>query len=1413
MNRILLGVFFCFLALVSKGGEQVKDLNQAKNDKKIAFLLHKLTHGEYEECVDAANKFASGYDKGKVSSVDAVRARLLEAKAYFAMMSFEKATQAYTKALNLAEKSKSNPEEEYKCLLFVAGYLSSTGNYTEAEKVLERVGKLSGIAEADQLNYTLALAELYKNQGSFFKALDILEGQEAYRQKMASSELVEEKDKAAQDKSIDFLTRKEVYLHLLNLKAYCLFQVGKLNEAETLIKNNLLWGSKHLAPSNKYVLEAIRYEAEQLDYKKLYARSAQAYSQSYGRSKALEYEELKVEDLVKQTIAAIRDGQLIQYKNYLRRLQMYAFRSVGTKDQYEYAYNYCDAYRAFYEGDLHTAENRLNTLTALLNNLPPYHAYHYKTLQFQAELSLRQGDLKRYKHSLTQIAEFNKAHLGAGTPLFYKSSLELALYELNYGSDLKGAEQMFVTNYSQHLKKERIKEAQQNIFYLKSFASILEKLDKLDSAITVMNEVVASAATMYGEKSPEYASCVARLGDLQILSGHYVEGDASIQKAEMAIEAIKEKRSEQLLEAYLIISRVYAYKGEFDKSKSVLNKLSHLALSQTGFNPLADAVQAEQEAALYQMTGNYYKAEKAIKKSRDIKEKMLEGKSLQLLSVYEQLVKLSLITGNYNLADHYLNLSKEIVEKVFDKESLYQAELSLLQGDYYNEIGDYKKAEEAFAKADELFLSRLGKGNLKRAETLSRLAALKFKRGTKVAEVEKLYQEAGKIVQKSAGESNPLYALHIQKLAEFYIQIKKFDDADKLIAEAEKFWEKKIGTDNKYNAEIKLLQGEIAYNKDKFDLAEKYYQKSRQLYGAIFNEKHPGYIQATGKLARVHYMTRGYDKALELMEEIMPKYLDYTRNYFSSLSFREKSKFWSKMKDEFEFYNFLALDVFGTKKPKLAAEVYNTTIATKALLLSTNIKLREQILSSKDSVLIGMYNEWVNLSESLTSSLSYTKEQLLEQKLDPRQIEASIEQLEKDMSKRSSLFSGEEMKRRATWKDIRNSLYDNEFAVEMVRYRYFKKTFTDSVIYAALVINKQTSDAPEVVVLANGNAMEKRYLKYYRNVANLNVSDQYSYDTYWKNIKTRIPDGATVYFSSEGVYNQVNLEMMPAEDGTFVLEKNQIVLVTNTKDLLSVSDSRKRITNRVAKGTSSEEYLLCGNPDFYSDDKPVNGAVVVELPGAEREVNELSVLLGGKGKKVVKVISHHVTEDTIASFHNPKVFHIATHGYFKETSNRTNEDDFASNPLLNSGLMLTGAGEIISNTENTYVNQKDGILTAYEAMNLNFGSTELVVLSACETGRGDVQVGEGVYGLQRSFLIAGADAVIMSLFKVNDEITQKLMLTFYQKWMETGNKRKAFLEAKREIRKTYENPLSWGAFIMIEGKPYREQTLQALVKE
>jgi len=153
------------------------------------------------------------------------------------------------------------------------------------------------------------------------------------------------------------------------------------------------------------------------------------------------------------------------------------------------------------------------------------------------------------------------------------------------------------------------------------------------------------------------------------------------------------------------------------------------------------------------------------------------------------------------------------------------------------------------------------------------------------------------------------------------------------------------------------------------------------------------------------------------------------------------------------------------------------------------------------------------------------------------------------------------------------------------------------------------------------------------------------------------------------------------------------------------------------------------------------------------------------------------------------VLHIATHGFFSD------KNDAGTDPMLRAGLLLTGVANYLQ--DNITLDADNGILTAYEAANLNLDNTEMVVLSACETGKGEVQNGEGVYGLQRAFQTAGAQSIMMSLWKVDDAATQELMTLFYQNWTAGKTKADAFTQAQRSLKKKYNSPYYWGAFVMM----------------
>ena len=275
-----------------------------------------------------------------------------------------------------------------------------------------------------------------------------------------------------------------------------------------------------------------------------------------------------------------------------------------------------------------------------------------------------------------------------------------------------------------------------------------------------------------------------------------------------------------------------------------------------------------------------------------------------------------------------------------------------------------------------------------------------------------------------------------------------------------------------------------------------------------------------------------------------------------------------------------------------------------------------------------------------------------------------------------------------------------------------------------------------------------------------------------------------------------------AENGLKKKSANFVRLKVNSKDMISYKESRDE------KRESNKEAVLMGDPDYDMgfDWDQMKQMPLPELPGTKVEVEKVNEQLVSAGWKTNSWFQQDATEDRIKQISGPAVLHIATHGFFLEDIDLgAGEKVFgiepvkaAENPLLRSGLMFAGADNTVQSIDTKESSDKnDGVLNAYEAMMLDLDHTQLVILSACETGLGEIRNGEGVYGLQRAFQIAGTSTVVISLWQVSDEVTQKLMTGFYKNWLISGDKQKAFTQAQLSIKEKYPEPFYWGAFVMV----------------
>lgn len=1028
--------------------------------------------------------------------------------------------------------------------------------------------------------------------------------------------------------------------------------------------------------------------------------------------------------------------------------------------------------------------------------LPKNYPTSLRILSFLHDISLTE---KRYTNAegyLNQINEVKKDLYGENSPEYHLARIELANFYLDYTNKIDEAGKIYKESYDNVVARQIDVRHKDLLHILNHIATYYELSDQYATASQLLNKASDVARLKYDDEDILYAQELNQIAILQLKLGEYDQATENLTKSFKIID-IKDNRDYKewratSITAFETRARLNGILGMFDEAEDDLKEANRL-FDKSKSDLSGQLTSSTELISLYIQLGKYSDAERLLATQIPEYEKLYGTSSIRLIEPLVNKGRVLLAKGDYTEAEKQATRANQTAIKTYGEISTKTAPTQRLLSDIHYTLGDLNKAKDNITKALKSQEKQFGRNHIEVAKSISQLALIKFHNGDNKDEVEQLMLESRDIIANKLGKSNPQYAEVLKNVAILYISQRKFNLAFNSLTIAENIWRSKTGSKTNINAaSIFTLTGDVYYQQKNYNKAEEFYIQAKDIYEKSFSSTHPEYVKVLSKLSRVYYMKKDYKRAKRLIEESLTNYERFIKEFFPALSEHQKAKYWNTIKSDFEFYNTLAFSNLEDFKD-LAGKVYNYQLLTKALLLSSSIKIRERIQSSTDEELKAQYNDWTQKKELLTLALSMSPSQLAESQIDPGALQQEVERLEKELSQKSELFGQSFENKKITFEDIRKVLKSNEVAIEMVRYRHFDHILTDSVIYAALYVTKETSK-PKAIFLSDGKKMENRYFKYYRNAITGKIADAYSYDIFWKSIQDQVGQAATVYLSADGVYNQINLEAIPSPDGRYVIDNANIILVSNTKDLyLQKVKSRLSVNENTA--------TMFGNPQFYTSATASRN--ISQLPGTEKEIAQLKFMLNQKGWATAEYLEKSASEEKIKELSSPKIFHIATHGFYRPTTAISleqqiegNESVLAQNPLLRTGLLLRGAGDLMEKTEYNF-NMENGILTAYEAMSLNLDRTDLVVLSACETGLGDLEAGEGVYGLQRAFLVAGAKILVMSMFKVDDDATQKLMLKFYQKWLNTGNLRESFVDAKKELRTEYPEPIYWGAFIMI----------------
>ncbi len=1383
------------------------------HDDALLKIDKDYNRGDYKQALLKAKNLLTKSLENSQDLLNIARVNFKLAKIYDALCRFEEYK------LHIEEgAARLSKADRRDTLLYISTCLEGSvaymeyGEYYKASMLLE---------DAKQLAYKTNLLLLKANLQE--KEILILFRMGYYkRAEQSSADLVKVRkeildDHSKKSRAKELREKKSDLARAINLLIEIKLNNSDLKYADSLVTSNIKWissniGKKRIEYSKALYLKGMIYENRR-EASKAGVKFSKAVKISY-KSRDVKYKVHSKPAIVyyEKLIPALRKaGHPRKASKREKQLEARIKRYYGKEN---YAYGKTQliiADRFFKEKDYHKAQSKLQSVLKEKNFFPLDHIERATVLSTLYKSQIENEEFIAAELTLKEISELNLKAYGKLAPKYHLGLVEEAKYIINYGSQLSKAERIFSVSLNGILALEVPHHNVQYMEGLYSQATLLQYIDKYPEALTTLQQTKNEVEKFYGNSSDYYAVALDKLASMQIVLGKYSEAEENINKS-LAFYNTQKNREQNIDFAHGLetLSRFYIVQGKFREAERTVKKAIKI-LKNANENEKVSTV-AEELINLNILTGKYASTEKSLLEMIKMREGKFGTKHRSLISPLSQLCNLYLITGDYNKAEKLARRAYAISEEIFGSNSVIHSKSIKLLAKTYTAIGDYDKAEDAGNKALSIQSLHYGHNHIEIASTLNELAIVKFYNNPHDPESERLYTEAAFIINSCLGSDNLHYAEILKNLSMFYIENGKTKSAEDSLNKGNAIWIAKLGNANIHSAEAAYMKGIFFSKEEKYIEARKSFEDSKNLYAKIFDSQHPYYIKALSKEGQMAFILNDFKAAIKCLDETTVADLKFIKKYFPSLSDREKNKFWNLIKDDFEFYNTLAIKL-SKENPELLQNVYDFSLKTKAILLNSSIKVKERILSSNNPELIKKYESWIDKREFLTSALSMDVEQQKENNIDVKLLEKEIEILEKDLSEKSESFLANYEKSDANWKQVKAALKPNEYAVEIIRFRYFDKKFSDSVLYAGLVIN-ENSKAPELVLIPNGNELENKYLNYYRNCIKLNVEDQFSYEKFWKPFNNLIKQNATVFISGDGVYNQINIETICGPDKNYLLNQYDIVLVSNTKDLLNLKVPKKD----KAKPTAANKIKLFGNPTYYEESVDRNGETkdsiyfrtslslierkkIPQLPGAEGEVKHLNDLMIKNGWETEIYLNNQATESNLKSIKDPKVFHIATHGFFMEdiepAYNEGLSDKNLQNPLLRSGLLLKNGGAILAKNNIYELNSEDGILTAYEAMNLYLDHTELVVLSACETGVGKVQLGEGVCGLQRAFLIAGANSVIMSLFKVSDNVTKELMTIFYDKWLATGAKRKSFLEAKRLIKEKYKDPIYWGAFIMV----------------
>lgn len=938
-----------------------------------------------------------------------------------------------------------------------------------------------------------------------------------------------------------------------------------------------------------------------------------------------------------------------------------------------------------------------------------------------------------------------------------------------------------------------------------------ENLQLWGKAIEIRKKIIQILKQSYGKFNDETINALNDLGFLYNELGRYKKAEHSLKEAIEYTKKLYGSEHEETLILRSNLAFLYINRDKYKQAEPLYKENLEISKKLYGLNHSYTVVALNDIGSFYHYLGDFQKAEFFLKKSLEISRKINGLDHKDTISTMQNLGSLFDDLGQYQRAKPLLEEALNLNEKINGFYSLNTGinykNLSLL----YVNLGQFEEAEFHINETFKIYKKLYGLEHLKTARVLNDIAYVYMNNNKNEIALEKI-KESIRITKKLLGMRHSNVATSLSNLALIYRNLNQYQEIEPLLKKVLEIDKKIYGITNSNTSTSLHNLGSYYSDLGQYKKAESLQKKALEINKRIFKSDHPKisnsliglgwtYKNLGNQKKFISLSKAGTRMELLLIQREVPflpisdrraflKPFSHNNKLYFSLNFEKEENrqlaFFSRLNrqgllEEIERNQFNLISLKGQKQNLfLNLKNINQELSNKDL---TN-KQKQVLLSKKKDLETKLYRILPNLK--------------------PRIVEISeiVDVLPKD----SILIEYQ------IYQPFINREWQPERYLAMIlnpkkikgSISSGKTNFEISIfdLGPALTIEKKIKEA----LISTQQESEKEAAKRWRELSRLIIEP----------LAISVNSKKTWFISPDGELNLIPFAALSLPDKNGILiEEKELRLLTTGREQLDLKRNNKLKSNLP---------LIVSNPSFnkktilnnFQENKTsfvksfsqkrtikLKNFKWQSLPWTQKEGEKIAKEINGK-----LITEENATANAIINYKNPKVLHIATHSFYFENRSKKNNQKFSTitssfnknllrfiddeNPLLRSGIVLAGANYPEFNFDD------DGYLTALEISKLDWNSTEMVVVSGCQSGQGEVKNGESIYGLKRAIAVAGAKSSLLSLWEVDDEATYFFMKSFYEYLKKGIGRSEALSKTQKEFResknKLWRHPYVWAAF-------------------